>query len=61
MSTIKMFGPSIDGSGKVVNRDIEECDEQAYVAVGYQRGTVDEKAVAAEAKAEAKEEAAGEG
>lgn len=37
---IKMFGPHFDGSGKLVNRDVTEADEQAYVSAGYKRGEV---------------------
>ncbi len=39
--TIKMFGPSISDASKIVNRDVPACDELAYKAAGYKRGSVE--------------------
>lgn len=36
MRTVKMFGPSISDPSKIVDRDVPECDVQAYRAAGYQ-------------------------
>lgn len=44
MQTIKMFGPSISDPTKIVNRDVPVCDELAYKAAGYQRGSIPEPA-----------------
>ena len=41
-STVKMFGPSISDPSRIVNRDVPACDELAYKAVGYKRGSVSE-------------------
>ena len=40
MKTIAMFGPSISEPTKIVNRDVPECDLQAYKAAGYAVGSV---------------------
>jgi len=40
MKTIAMFGPSISEPTKIVNRDVPECDVQAYKAAGYAVGSV---------------------
>lgn len=42
IKTVKMFGPSISDPSKIVNRDVPEVDIQAYVAAGYQKGSVPE-------------------
>lgn len=44
MQTIKMFGPSISDPTRIVNRDVPACDELAYKAAGYQRGSVPDPA-----------------
>lgn len=44
IKTVKMFGPSISDPSKIVNRDVPEVDIQAYVAAGYQKGSVPEEA-----------------
>ena len=36
-----MFGPSISEPTKIVNRDVPECDLQAYKAAGYKIGSVE--------------------
>jgi hypothetical protein len=41
-SLIKMFGPSISDPSRIVNRDVPACDELAYKAAGYKRGSIDE-------------------
>jgi hypothetical protein len=52
---IKMFGPSISDPSRIVNRDVPACDEQAYKAVGYKRGSISEEpAVTETSKPEAK-------
>ena len=38
-----MFGPSISEPAKIVNRDVPECDIQAYKAAGYKLGSVVEE------------------
>jgi hypothetical protein len=42
--TIKMFGPCIADPSRIVNRDIAACDELAYKAAGYKRGSIAEVA-----------------
>jgi hypothetical protein len=41
-SIIKMFGPSISDPSRIVNRDVPVCDELAYRAAGYKRGSIPE-------------------
>lgn len=41
-SIVKMFGPALSGSARLVNRDVPACDEQAYVRAGYKRGSIPE-------------------
>jgi hypothetical protein len=41
-SIVKMFGPSISDPSRIVNRDVPACDEQAYKAAGYKRGSISE-------------------
>jgi hypothetical protein len=55
MKTVKMFGPSISDPTKTVNRDVPECDIQAYKAAGYEEGSLPDepKAEKAEKVAEA--------
>lgn len=48
MEVIKMFGPSISDPTKIVNRDVPACDEQAYKAAGYKRGSIPEESEVAE-------------
>lgn len=38
----KMYGPSFDGSGEIVNRDVPEADITAYRKAGYELGEVEE-------------------
>ena len=45
VKTVAMFGPSISDPSKIVNRDVPECDIQAYKAAGYREGSVDEEPV----------------
>ena len=40
MKIVEMFGPSISDPSKIVNRDVPECDVQAYKAAGYKPGRV---------------------
>ena len=40
LQTIRMFGPSLSGPARLVNRDVPVADEQAYARAGYQRGSV---------------------
>jgi hypothetical protein len=42
MSIVKMYGPSISDPSRVVNRDVPACDELAYKAAGYKRGSIPE-------------------
>lgn len=42
VKTVKMFGPSISDPTRIVNRDVPACDEQAYKAAGYKRGSIEE-------------------
>jgi hypothetical protein len=42
MAIIKMFGPSISNPKQIVNRDVPECDVQAYRAAGYKVGSLPE-------------------
>ena len=50
---IKMYGPAVNGSGRIVNRDVAEADEVVYANLGYKRGTiVEEPASKEEVKAE---------
>jgi hypothetical protein len=42
VETVAMYGPSISDPSKIVNRDVPECDVQAYKAAGYAFGTVQE-------------------
>ena len=51
-STVKMYGPSISEPSKIVNRDVPACDEQAYKAAGYKRGSIPEVVEAEPAKLE---------
>jgi hypothetical protein len=37
MKNIKMHGPTMDGLAEV-NREVPECDVQAYKAAGYTEG-----------------------
>jgi hypothetical protein len=46
---VKMFGPSISDPTRIVNRDVPACDEQAYKATGYKRGSISEEPTVAEA------------
>jgi hypothetical protein len=39
-----MFGPALSGPARLVNRDVPVCDEQAYKAAGYKRGSIAEEA-----------------
>ena len=48
MNYVKMHGPSISDPAKIVNRDVPECDVQAYTNAGYKRGSL-EKAPEVEA------------
>ena len=48
VKTIKMFGPALSGPARLVNRDVPVCDEQAYKAAGYKRGSVPETSEASE-------------
>jgi hypothetical protein len=48
VKTIKMFGPALSGPARLVNRDVPACDEQAYKAAGYKRGSISEVSEAAE-------------
>lgn len=43
--TVAMFGPSFDGSGDIVNREVPEGDVPAYRNAGYEVGSVAEKPV----------------
>jgi hypothetical protein len=43
-SIIKMFGPALSGPARLVNRDVPACDELAYKAAGYKRGSIPEVA-----------------
>lgn len=38
-----MFGPALSGPARLVNRDVPVCDEQAYKAAGYKRGSVPDR------------------
>ncbi len=40
--TVSMFGPSFDGSGVIVNREVPPGDVQAYQNAGYEVGSVPE-------------------
>lgn len=72
MKTVNMFGPSLRDPKIIVNRKVAEVDMQAYVAVGYKKGTQEgapnaedvvdpnAKAKAAAVRAEEKEEKAAE-
>lgn len=42
VKTVKMFGPALSGPARLVNRDVPVCDEQAYKAAGYKRGSIPE-------------------
>lgn len=42
VKTVKMFGPGISNPDVMVNRDVPECDVQAYKAAGYQIGSLPE-------------------
>ena len=42
--TVAMFGPSFDGSGNIVNREVPEGDVPAYRNAGYEVGSVKEAA-----------------
>ena len=57
-SIVKMFGPSISDPSRIVNRDVPACDELAYKAAGYKRGSIPEPKVEPETPAEAKPETA---
>lgn len=46
METVKMFGPALSGPARLVNRDVPACDELAYRAAGYKRGSIQEVEVA---------------
>lgn len=39
---VKMFGPALSGPARLVNRDVPVCDELAYKAAGYKRGSIPE-------------------
>jgi hypothetical protein len=39
---VKMFGPALSGPARLVNRDVPACDELAYKAAGYKRGSIPE-------------------
>jgi hypothetical protein len=43
VKTVAMFGPSISEPSKIVNRDVPECDIQAYKAAGYKLGSIKEE------------------
>lgn len=46
MNTVLMHGPAIgDPDGKLVERDVPECDIQAYKNAGYVEGGLPEQAV----------------
>jgi len=38
MENVLMHGPSFDGSGKMVEREVPAVDVKAYKAVGYVEG-----------------------
>jgi hypothetical protein len=40
MSTVTMNGPSFDGSGKIVEREVPVADVRAYKAAGYVEGAL---------------------
>lgn len=40
VKTIAMCGPSISEPERIVNRDVPICDEQAFKAAGYVRGSI---------------------
>lgn len=40
MKKVKMFGPSISDPSQMVNRDVPECDVQAYRNAGYEEGSL---------------------
>ena len=40
--TVSMFGPSFDGSGVIVNREVPPGDVQSYQNAGYEVGSVPE-------------------
>lgn len=42
METVKMHGPSFDGSGKMVEREVPSADVKAYEAAGYVKGGLPE-------------------
>jgi hypothetical protein len=39
--SVKMYGPALDGSGTIVNREVPEADVVAYEQSGYKKGSVD--------------------
>lgn len=43
VKTVAMYGPSISDPSKTVNRDVPECDVQAYKAAGYVFGSIVEE------------------
>jgi hypothetical protein len=43
MDKVKMHGPSFDGSGRLVNRDVPAIDVRAYKAAGYVLGSLPEE------------------
>lgn len=52
MEIVKMFGPSISNPTRIVNRDVPACDELAYKAAGYKRGSIPEEPEVVEAAVE---------
>jgi hypothetical protein len=40
---IDMYGPSFDGSGRLVNRKVTQGDRHAYERAGYQVGSIEEE------------------
>lgn len=41
--TVSMHGPSFDGSGRLVNREVTKGDIGAYRAAGYVEGSIVEE------------------
>lgn len=45
VKTLRMYGPALDGSGRIVNRDVPLADVSVYQGVGYKAGSVPEESV----------------
>lgn len=53
---VKMHGPSFDGSGKIVERDVPRKDYAAYRSAGYEEGPLPESVLVKNELAAIKEE-----